>query len=224
MDEYTNSTLKANNTGNAWAVNEYTQTAVADTRRYEITVADFSKALLVATVPSSVTGVVEPEKVLEFTQLEQLPKDWAYLADTGGWSLWFDNVSQRGRYVAVYRRSEASGFKVYLEIRPTPKAGELYRVLYQVGDWSGNIPTDLNFAFPFPELNFYFLTLVSDSLLPISRWSADAKENDAEMKRLSYGFTKDLARYQQTFDNFVASLSVSNMVMAESYADYAGYY
>src|SRR5881394_1164506 len=79
IDEYRNATMRANNTGNAWAVKEFTLTTVDGQRRYVISAADFSKALLIATVPSSVPGVVEPEIPLEFTQIEQLPNDWEFL-------------------------------------------------------------------------------------------------------------------------------------------------
>lgn len=211
--------MKANNTGNAWAIKEYTLETEADTRRYEIEDADFGKPLLIATVPSSTPGIVEPEQTLEFTQLEQLPNDWAYLSNNSYWSLWLWGTSQKARYAAFYRQLDATGFKNYLEIRPTPAADEEYRVLYQVGDWSASVTSDLNFAFPFPELDFYFVTLVSDCLLYKCRW-ADGKDQKAELEA---AFGKDLSRYQRTFDDYIASLTVTDIVYAESFADHCGF-
>jgi hypothetical protein len=224
IDEYRNAVMRANNTGNAWAVKEFTITTLDNVRRYETTATDFSKALLVATVPSSTPGVVEPETALEFTQLEQLPRDWEFLAKMSSWSLWGWNIPQNARYAACYRSVETTGFKNYIEIRPTPDAGEQYRVLYQVGDFSGSIASDLSFNFPFPELDFYFQTLVCDGLLPMTRWSADEAADDSLMKKLGTQYLKDLARYEQTFMNFVASLSNTDIVYGESFADYAGLY
>lgn len=220
INEYRNATMTANNTGNAWSVDEFTLTALADTRRYEITAPGFSKALLVSTIPSSVPGTVEPEQALEFTQIEQLPRDWAWLADFSDWSLWAWNVSQKARYAAVFREVASTGYKNYIEIRPTPEAGEQYRVLYQVGDFSGYVTSSLDFALPFPEFDFYFTTLVADCLLPITRWSADDAADERFAKNLSGGYIKDLSRYQRTFDDFIAGLSVTDIVYAESFADH----
>lgn len=223
LAEYRNAVIGANNSGNAWAVNEYTLTATADTRRYEITAADFSKALLIATVPAA-TGPIEPEMPLEFTQLERLPEDWAFLRDVGYWSLWWASVSQKARFAAFYRQKEAAGFKNYIEIRPTPDAGEQYRVLYQVGDFTGSVTSDLDFALPFPELDFYFVTLIADALLPYTRWSNDKNDDGDQLKMLAARFQTDLARYQKTYDDWIASLSVGDIVYADSYADSLGIY
>jgi len=221
---YRNATMQANNTGNAWATQEFTLTTDASVRRYEITVPDFSKALLVCTVPSSEPGVTQPELPLEFTQLEQLPNDWAFLNDTGWyWSLWWGTVSQRARYSAFYRMVDGSaGFKNFMEIRPTPIADEQYRILYQVGDWSQSMESNLNFKFPFPELDYYFEALTANSLLSVARWSNDPAYNDAEYKRLSFGLVQDLALYKPTWDAYVASLSVTDIVYCDSFSDFMG--
>lgn len=224
IDEYSNATMKANNSGNAWAVKELTVTALADTRRYEITAADFAKALLVATVPQN--ELQEPEMILEFTQIEQIPREWAWLSDSPSFSLWLWNVSQNARYAAVFRESTSTGFRNYLELRPTPEAGEEYRVLYQVGNWSGGITSDnlIDFKLPFPELDFYFITLVADGLLAYCKWSNDPVENAMKAKTLSQSFEKALARYDQTFRDFIASLSVSDIVYADSFGETNIYY
>lgn len=217
LDEYENAVGRANNTGNAWGINEFTLTTTADTRRYEITAADFGKALTVTTVPDSVYA---PESNLEFTQLEQLPNDWAWLSQTSNnwFGLWQGYISQSARYVAFYRKLGATGFKHYLEIRPAPIAGELYRVLYQVGQWSSSIPSDLDFELPLPQLNFYFIALVSLGLLDSAKW-ADGEDKSAKL-RASLNF--DLVRYEDTFKNYIASLSTAQVVFSESYADFCG--
>lgn len=224
IDELRNATMTANNTGNAWAVEEYTVTTEADTRRYEVTANDFGKALLVCTVPSTVPGVVEPEMPLQFTQLEQLPRDWAWLSDTGWWwSLWLCDVSQRSRYAAFFNFLDGSaGFKTVMEIRPTPQAGELYRVLYQVGDWSQSMNSTVAFQFPFPSLDFHFVTLISDSLLPVARWTHDENANIRQAVALERGYAKDLERSTPTWEDYISSLSVSDIVWSESFADYQG--
>jgi hypothetical protein len=221
IDEYRNAVVRANNTGNAWAVKEYTLTTIDGQRRYQIAAADFSKALLIATIPDPTPGIIQPEVALEFTQLEQLPNDWEFLAKTASWSLWSYGVTQMARFAAHYREVDAGGFTNYLEIRPTPGANETYRVLYQVGDFSGGIASTMDFKFPFPELDFYFLTLVCDGLLPLARWTNDGASDEKQGKMLSNQYAKDLIRYEQTFRDFIASLTVSDIVYSDSFADLA---
>jgi hypothetical protein len=215
IDAYRNAVTTANNTGNAWAVNELIITALADTRRYEITAADFSKVLLIASVPQRPN---DPEEVIEMSQIEQLPREWAWLnGDTAWYSLWYN--SARSIWAAAFRKSEANGFHSYLEFRPTPKAGEQYRVLYQIGDFKQNINKDnlIDFQLPFPELDFYFIALVAKSLLAYTRWSNSLEADMLKKKELSQAFDEDLAKYQNTFDDFIANLSTSDIVYAEEF-------
>lgn len=215
IDDYRDAVVSANNTKNAWAVNEYVITAQADTRRYEITPTDFSKPLLVASVPAT-SG--SPEEVIEMSQIEQLPREWAWLDDSSaGYSLWFSTV--RSLWAAVYRRSEADGFHSYIEFRPTPRAGEQYRILYQVADFKQNINKDnlIDFQLPFPELDFYFIALVAKNLLPYTRWSGSLEADMLKKKELKEGLLEDLERYQKTFDDFISSLSTSDIVYAEPF-------
>lgn len=220
-DEYQHATQKVSNRGDAWAIKEFTLAASTNVRRYLISQADFGKALLVATVPEDAQHY---EIELEFTQLEQLPTQWAWLSSTqSAYSLWYSSgVSQSARYVAFFRQLDATGFQNYLEIRPTPKAAENYRILYQVGEWGSQLPASLVFAFPFPELDFYFVTLVANCLLPVTRWTENAEADRAAKTELKLALVEDLQRYQSTFDDFVSSLSHSKMVFADSFADHLG--
>jgi len=224
VDEYQNATIRGNNTGNAWAVSEFVLTTQSDTRRYAIEVPDFSKALLVSTVPNY-ASTYKGERLLNFTQIEQIPNDWSWLSENaGGWyGLWSGSLGGRATYVAFYRQTAGfDGFKNFMEIRPTPGDGEDYRILYQVGDWSKSMGSDLGFEFPFSDVNFYFTTLVADGLLPYAKWSNNAAEDMEMRKMLKMAFTEDLQRYEQTFRDFIASLSVTGIVWGESYADFVG--
>lgn len=220
LDEYQNAVQTANNLGDAWAIGEFTLTAQAGIRRYEITQMDFGKPLLVATVPAD---DYERELSLEFTQVEQLPKDWAWLKDVGNWGLlWQWDVSHSARYVAFWRALEAKGYKYYCELRPVPTKAEDYRILYQVGEWASKLPEDLDFAFPLRELDFYFTALVALGVLDDTRWSRDEAADLRRAAQIKESLLFDLGRYKETFDNYIASLSQSQTVMAESYADYVG--
>jgi hypothetical protein len=221
VSEFQNATMRVNNKGDAWAIKEYVLTTTDDTRRYLITQPDFGKALSVVTVPEDSRHF---ELELEFTELEQIPNDWAWLSNTqSAASLWQSyGVSQSARYVAFYRQLETGGFKNYMEIRPSPIVGENYRVLYQVGEWGSQIASDLNFAFPFPEVGYYFIALTANCLLPYTRWTSDAVMDAATKAELKNQFVEDLQRYQETFDNFVASLHRPQLVYAESFADAIG--
>lgn len=222
VDEFQNCTQKVSNRGDAWSIKEFVLTTEDNVRRYLIEQPDFGKALLVATIPEDNRHL---EMELEFTQLEQLPNDWAWLSNTqSGFGLWCGwGVSQRARYVAFFRQLESSGgFRPYMEIRPAPVADEEYRILYQVGEWGSQISSDLLFAFPFPEVGYYFVALVANCLLPITRWTADKVGDMATKTEIKAGLIEDLQRYQPVFDDFVSSLNHPKMIFAESYADSLG--
>ena len=221
IDEYQNATIRGNNTGNAWAVSEFTLNTTDDTRRYEITVPDFSKALLVSTVPD--VASIYGERPLEFTQLEQLPNEWGWLSNSNGWcGLFGGNRGGQAAYVAFYRQvAQATGFKNYMELRPSPKGVEQYRVLYQSGDWATKMTSDLTFDLPFGDVSFYFVTLIADGLLPYCRWSNDENQNMAMRQMLKAAFTQDLQRYERTFQDFIASLTVTDTIMSESFGEWA---
>jgi hypothetical protein len=224
---YRHLTTRANNTGNAWAMDEIVLNTTADTRRYDLTTIAprFSKALLVSTVPAANSG--EPELTLDFTQIEQIPRDWAWLQDSGfEFSLWDGLVAQKARLIAFYRQiaAGATGFKNWLEIRPTPAADEQYRIVYQVGDWqrladATNLST---FIFPFPELDYYFIAVAAYTLLPHTEWSQD-EERDAKKRNMIEAVLKnEIASYQPTVDAFIANLAHTDIVWADSYADSLG--
>lgn len=227
--EYSDAMNAVNNKADAWSVDEVELTTTADTRRYDVTAIapSFSKALAVVTVPSAVAGVIEPEVILEQSSLEQLPKEWAYLADVNWvWSLWADNVTQKGRFVAFYRQvaNDGTGYKQYLEIRPTPEAGEKYRILYQVGNIQDRIlPANaMSFVFPLPELDHYFLALIAKGVLYKCRWSDDVNSDRVRRQEIENQLVFDLTRYNKTYQEFTASLTQTQMLTAESYADFLG--
>lgn len=229
FDAYRMIGIKANNTGHAWATDEFTLTATTGVRRYDVTTSlapRFSKPLLVATVPSSVAGVNEPELPLDFTQIEQLPRDWAWLNSSGiNWSLWQGDVTQSARWVAFYRTiSDTAGFKMWMEIRPTPIATELYRVLYEVGNWQGLMTASAapTFQLPFPELDAYFIAWTAQSLLPLTRYSSDPSADVGQLQGLAAGLESDLRIYDPIVEAFLASLTVTDLVYGESFADSLG--
>lgn len=224
IDEYANAVMRANNTGNAWAVKEHTLTADEGIRRYDLSdVPAFGKALLITYLPQS-SGPGDPEIPLEFTQIEQLPREWGWLADTGEYSFWgLLGWRRRRQYAAVFRTLETDGFRSNIEIRPTPKGGDQFRILYQVGQWEPavreRLQDDVNFDFPFPELDFYFTSLVAHAMLPYTKWTAAEAMNAVKRSELKTALQEDMFRYETTFSDWVRSLSVTDQVFAVNYLE-----
>jgi len=223
-------TNRTNNTGNSWQVDTYTLTTVANQRVYDLTddlliatvSGGFYKPLIVTTIPDDTNT---PEVILEFTELESLPHEWAWLSANNG-NLYFSSHS--GRYIAFYRQlSQASGStgeRLMLEIRPTPSKVENYKILYQVGNWWDRVfetnPSDaLDYRLPHQEYRFHLRRLAARTLLPRARWTHDEAYNDMKRKEIALSLQVEIDHSAEAFEAHIASLDQADVIRLDSWAD-----
>lgn len=218
--EYQHLTNDLNNTGNAWQVDNYTLTTVAGTYEYEITPTnkEFYKALNVTTIPSNTS--VDPQYVLEFTELEHMPQEWAWLGQNRGQYMYSSHDSQM---IAFYRKITVSGEKLYCQIRPTPTEAQSYNILYQVTDWWGRISsgTGTDFYMPHSSQRFYIRALVAQNLLlkGMVRWSFDDVRNFKTGQLVAKSLEVRINRYKQAYDEYIDSLDNPDLTMIDAWAD-----
>ena len=214
---YQDVTNTANNTGNAWSTDSLTITTVAGQRVYELDpakVANFSKALIVTTVPPDTST---PEYVLEFTEQEHLPQEWAWLSQNQGSLYWTSHSSQ---LIAFYREMTATGEKTYCEMRPTPNSAQDYKVLYQVGTWwslVNNAATPTEYVLPHKPYKFHFRAIAANRLLPKTRWSYG--DDTMKKKEIAAMLDRRIAENKDSFEDYIATLDNADVTWLDSYAD-----
>jgi len=218
--EYQHLTNSLNNTGNAWQIENYTLTTAAGTYEYEINPAsgEFYKALNVTTVPDD--DSIDPQYLLEFTELEHIPKEWAWLGQSRGQYMYSSHDSQM---IAFYRQITDSGEKLYCQLRPTPTRVQTYNILYQVTDWWPRVgETDnLTFKMPHASQKFYIRALVAQNLLlkGMVKWSFDDVKNYKTGTLVAQALEIRLARYKQAYDEYIDSLDNPDLTMIDVWAD-----
>lgn len=218
--EYQNITNLTNATANSWQVANYTLTSVAGQYEYTITPAndDFFKALNVTTVPPDVD--TDPQYMVEFTELEHIPKEWGWLGENQGQFLMSSHDSQ---LIAFYRTITSSGSAIKCQIRPTPTRVQDYNILYQVTDWWPQVLVSLGkeFTLPHSSQRFYIRALVAQNLLLKGNvsWSFDADRDAATAKLVESGLSARLARYQEGFNEYRGSLDNPDITFITSWAD-----
>lgn len=212
---------KANNTGAAWQVETYTLVVTAGTRIYQLDpalVTKFYKALNVTTVPAN---DAEPEVPLEFTEIEYLPQEWAWLAQNQG-QLMFSNHASG--LVAFYRKiDDTVGEQIWAELRPTPNKTESYKILYQVGAWWDGVFSasgqELTAILPNKEYRFHFRSIVARNLLRADkvRWSYG--DDTTKYARIYKGLDDRINEGKQAFEDHLATLDNSDIVELMSWSD-----
>lgn len=220
--EYTTLTNTTNATGNAWQVDNYTLTTVAGTYDYAITpvapAGDFFKALNVTTIPEDVD--TSPQYMLEFTELEHIPNEWAWLGESRGQFMYSSHDSQ---IIAFYRKITSAGESLRCQIRPTPTQVQTYNILYQVSDWWSLIDDSLGLAFTMPHSSqkFYLRALVAQNLLMKGNvsWSFDAVENYKMSNLVAKGLEMRLERYRQVFEEYRGTLDNPDLTEISSWAE-----
>jgi len=210
---YQTVTNMGNNSGNSWQIETVTLVTTAGTREYQLDsdlVQDFYKPLLVTTVPENDS---QPEYQLEFTELESLPSEWAWLGQNQGSLLWTSHSSQ---VIAFYRKMGVDSEEIWCEMRPTPNSTQQYKILYQVGDWWSNLAVT-NYTLPNKEFRFHFRALAARNLLPKTRWSyGDDTAKKAEIKE---NLDRRIAMGTPILNDHLMSLDNSDAVAISSYAD-----
>lgn len=205
-----------NNTGNGWQIGTLNISATAGTYVYQIETPfdDFYKALSVVTVP---TNINDPEYVLEFTEIEHIPQEWAYLNETG--RLYYSTHS--ANFIAFYRKLGVDGETIWCEIRPVPAQDETYKITYQIGSWWDRIE-NTSFTLPHREFRFHLRRLAAQTLLHKCRWSYDEQKN--ALKKVEVGSILDraIAMGAKTFDDHIASLDNADIVEMETFGDRYG--
>lgn len=153
--EYSFITNRLNDREDAWAVDEFIITTVANQSRYRVDILypKFYKALNVVSIPTnssnlsagdgyelgvdldfSVYSGDSYEEPLNLVQLENAHMEWNSLAPESG-QLFGNSASSM--FVSFFRTVlKEQGEAIFLEIRPVPKEeGQKYKVLYQLTDW-----------------------------------------------------------------------------------------
>lgn len=213
---YQENTNIGNNTGIAWQVDSFVLTATAGQRTYVLdpdVVIDFYKALTVTTVPTSDS---DPEYTLEFTEIEHLPQEWAWLGQNQGILL---DSSHSSGLVAFYRQLGRAGEEIVCELRPTPNSTQQYTVWYQVGDWWERVfqNSDTAYTLPNKEYRFYFRALAARNLLPKCQWSyGQDKERYENIKEM---LDRRIVMSKKVYDDGLATIDNADVIRLDSYAD-----
>lgn len=210
MSEYQHSINQIGNKSTARHSGTATLSVVAGTRAYQVSDAAFGKPLLVTTVPTD--NNVYPEYPLEFTELEQIGREWAWLDNANG-SLWYSNHS--AYYIAFYTKFGSGGIENWCEIRPTPDKAETYKILYTIGDASSYF--GLIKALPYPEFTRFFTANTAINLLPKTMWSNDMQVNLAKGQMLLPTLMDKRERYGREWDTHKDTLNHSDIVYADGY-------
>lgn len=183
---------------------------------------DFYKALAVTTVPENINA--DPEYVLEFTELEHLPKEWAWLSQNKGQYM---ESSHDAQLIAFYRKMGTYSEEIWCQIRPIPSKAESYKILYQQSDWWDKFLDSTNYAefrTPHSTQRMYIRGLVALNLLYKGsvKWSFNDMKNELKTKSLIEGLEKRVARYRKSFDEYKDSLDQSDIVYATAWANELG--
>lgn len=207
-----------NNTGNAWQVDTLTISTTAGTREYQLDseeVVDFYKALRVTTVPPDDSN---PEYILEFTEVEQLSREWSWLGQNNGQLF---SSSHSAQVIAFYRKLGTDGEELWCEFRPTPNADEDYKVLYQVGDWWDRVfaQGDMLYSLPNREYRFHLRRLAAELLLPKTQWSYDKVADNARKMEIASVLSNAIARGSKAFDEHIASLDNADILQLDVWSD-----
>lgn len=220
--EYQHVTNELNNTGNAWQVNTTTITTVAEQEDYQILAQDFYKALLVTTVPQS--SGTHPEYVLEFTEAEHIPKDWAWLSSGKGQYMYSSHDSQ---IIAFYRKIGTNGEELWVKLRPVPGQAQNYKILYQQTDWwdtvfaTGGISGVEDFVPPHSSQRYYIRAVAAHNLLMSGRvkWSFDEIRNFSKSQQSQRGLESRISRYRQAYEEYKSSLDNPDITWIEPWSD-----
>lgn len=219
--EYQHITNSTNSVGNSWQVANYTLTTQAGVYDYAISPSndDFFKALNVTTVPDPAS--TDPQYLLEFTELENIPKEWSWISSNKGQYLYSSHDSQ---VIAFYRQiTPGAGATWRCQIRPVPSEVQEYNILYQVTDWWNMILTTLGTSFPLPHSSqrFYIRALAAQNLLlkGTVMWSFSSESNEKIAQSVSKGLDIKLARYKEGFDEYRSSLDNPDVTYVDCWAD-----
>lgn len=215
--EYQYITNDTNNTGNSWQIGETTLTTVSGQYRYDLSVTDFYKALNVTTVPGDING--QPQYTLEFTEFENMPKEWAWLSPTRGQYMYSSHDSQ---LIAFYRTQDSTtGEVLKCEIRPVPNRVQDYKILYQITDWWTDHESAA-YKLPHSSQRYYVRALVAQNLLLRGgvKWSFDEVKNFTKGKIVAEGLKTRLERYKAVYDEYKDTLDIPDITEADSWADW----
>lgn len=240
--EYQHITNRLNNTGNPWLVEDYhleTEIGVSD-YRLDIDLQNFYKPLNLYTIPEGTdisyntntnkTGLVLDatnavgdgrEYSLEFIELEHISDKDNYLKPYSGW---FFNSVFSSQKVAIYKKIDEDGERIYLKLRPTPILAQNYRLVYQVSDWWDTLfefSNQLEQKLPNSSQRAYVRALVSMNLLEkgVVKWSLNSNENKDRFSRIQTGLTRRIQRYKEDFDEYLTSLDNPDIITLDSQDD-----
>lgn len=217
--EYLLATNQTNNKGNAWQKDSVIFQTVAGISEYQIEVDDnnFDKALVVTTIPSDANQF--PEYVLEFTEVENITKEWAWKGQGKGQYMRSSHDSQ---LIAFFHKLTDDGDEIWCEIRPTPSKSQRYKIMYQSADWWSkvfNTTDNFEFKLPYAPHKHYFRTLIAESLLYRCRWSMDKQADITEKQEIGMTLERNLARYKPAFDEWIDTLVVPDVIQGTAWID-----
>ena len=241
--EYQHITNRLNNTGNPWLVEDYhleTEANVSD-YRLDVDLTNFYKPLNLYTIPdgttisyntntnktglildtSSITGDGR-EYSLEFIELEHISDKDNYIKPMNGWIFGSQFSSEK---VAIYKKIDEDGERIYVKLRPTPISAQNYRLVYQVSDWWDTLfefNNSLDQKLPNSSQRAYVRALVSLNLLEkgVVKWSLNKDENNQRFTKCLNGLNRRIERYKEDFDEYLTSLDNPDVITLDSNDDY----
>jgi hypothetical protein len=194
------------NTGRAWTVGEpYRLTVSAGRDEYTLNVgSEWGKALDVYTIDASNQYFIS--RSIPFWNVQDIHFNWSDLYGYDLLSPWPGMSPHTAQSMAFYRTPDGS---VYVKIQPKPQLSTTYEILFSTGAWAGDASLDesplLVEHHALPEVRACI------SLLPLTKWEDDAKENRERRKEFAMSLKNDEEILLEDYQNYVRNINGSRM-------------
>lgn len=194
------------NTGRAWTVGEpYRLTVVANRDEYVLNVGpEWGKALDVYTIDTGNPFFIS--RSIPFWNVQDIHFNWSELSGYDLLSPWPGMSPHNVQRMAFYRTPDGS---VCVKVQPAPQLSATYEILYSTGSWASEASLDesplLAEHHALPEIR------AAMSLLPLTKWGDDAKENRERRKEFAMSFARDESILFDDFQNYVRNINGSRM-------------
>jgi hypothetical protein len=191
------------NTGRAWTVGEpYRLTVVSGRDVYLLNVGpEWGKALDVYTIDGS--NPFHTSRSIPFWNVQDIHFNWSELYGYNFLSPWPGINAQR---MAFFRTPDGS---VSVKIQPIPQLTATYEILYSTGSWASEASLDesplLAEHHALPEVRACM------SLLPLTKWGDDQKENRERRKEFAASLGRDDSILFEDYQNYVRNINGNKM-------------
>jgi hypothetical protein len=195
------------NTGRAWTVGEpYRLTVSGGRDQYLLNVGpEWGKALDVYTVDPG--NPFHIGRSIPFWNVQDIHFNWTELYGYSFLSPWPGMSPHNAQRMAFFRTPDGS---VYLKIQPRPQLTTTYEILFSTGSWASEASLDesplLAEHHALPEIRACM------SLLPLTKWGDDQKENRERRKEFAESLGRDDAILFEDYQNYVRNINGSRMM------------